>query len=147
MATMKNILEGKGYSFFFVTPDAKVHDALKTLTEKRIGVVLVMDGERLLGIFSERDFVRLAVKTGSFSQDLPVSDVMTSQVLHVKIETTVDECMALMTEKRIRHVPVMDGKMVIGVVSIGDVVKELVAERESVIRGLEGYIAVRDFPT
>ncbi len=147
MATMKNILEGKGYSFFFVTPDAKVHDALKTLTEKRIGVVLVMDGERLLGIFSERDFVRLAVKTGSFSPDLPVSDVMTTQVLHVKIETTVDECMALMTEKRIRHVPVMDGKMVIGVVSIGDVVKELVAERESVIRGLEGYIAVRDFPT
>jgi len=147
MATMKNILETKGYSFWFVAPNAKVLDALRMLTEKRIGVVLVMDGERLWGIFSERDFVRLAVKTGSFSPELPVSEVMTSQVFHVKIETTVDECMALMTEKRIRHVPVMDGKMVIGVVSIGDVVKELVAERESVIRGLEGYIAVRDFPT
>lgn len=147
MATMKNILEGKGYSFFFVQPDAQVHHALKMLTEKRIGVVLVMDGERLLGIFSERDFVRLAVKSGSFSPEIPVGDVMTSQVFYVKLTTTVDECMALMTEKHIRHVPVMDDKMVVGVVSIGDVVKELVAERESVIRGLEGYIAVRDFPT
>lgn len=147
MATMKSILEGKGYSFFFVPPDAKVHEALKTLTEKRIGVVLVMDGERLLGIFSERDFVRLAVKSGSFSPDIPVCDVMTDQVFYTKLTTTVDECMAMMTEKHIRHVPVMDDKMVVGVVSIGDVVKELVAERESVIRGLEGYIAVRDFPT
>lgn len=147
MATMKTILEGKGYSFFFVPPEAKVHDALKTLTEKRIGVVLVMDDERLLGVFSERDFVRLAVKSGSFSPDLPVREVMTSQVFYVKLDTTVDECMAMMTEKRIRHVPVMDGKMVVGVVSIGDVVKELVSERESVIRGLEGYIAAREFPT
>jgi len=147
MGSMKKILEVKGFTFFFVPPDAKVREALKMLTEKRIGVVLVMDGERLLGVFSERDFVRLAVKTGSYSPELPVSEVMTSQVFYVKLDTTVDECMALMTEKRIRHVPVMDGKMVVGLVSIGDVVKELVAERESVIRGLENYIAVREFPT
>jgi CBS domain-containing protein len=144
---MKNILEGKGYTFWFVAPNAKVGEALKMLTEKRIGVVLVMDGERLWGVFSERDFVRLAMKTGSFSPDLPVSEVMTSQVYFVKLDTTVDECMALMTERRIRHAPVMDGKMVVGIVSIGDVVKELVAEREGVIRGLENYIAVREFPT
>ena len=147
MATMKNILETKGYTFWFVSPDSKVLDALKMLTEKRIGVVLVMDGENLWGVFSERDFVRLAVKTGSFSPEHPVREVMTSQVFYVKLETTVDECMAMMTEKRIRHVPVMDGKMVVGLVSIGDVVKALVAERESVIRGLENYIAVREFPT
>lgn len=147
MATMKNILEGKDYTFWFVAPNAKVGEALKMLTEKRIGVVLVMDGERLWGIFSERDFVRLAMKTGSFSPDLAVSEVMTSQVYFVKLDTTVDECMALMTERRIRHAPVMDGKMVVGIVSIGDVVKELVAEREGVIRGLENYIAVREFPT
>jgi len=144
---MKNILEGKGYTFWFVAPNAKVGEALKMLTEKRIGVVLVMDGERLWGVFSERDFVRLAMKTGTFSPDLPVSEVMTSQVYYVKLDTTVDECMALMTERRIRHAPVMDGKMVVGIVSIGDVVKELVAEREGVIRGLENYIAVREFPT
>ena len=147
MATMKHILETKGYTFWFVSPDSKVIDALKMLTEKRIGVVLVMDGENLWGVFSERDFVRLAVKTGSFSSDHPVREVMTSQVFYVKLETTVDECMALMTEKRIRHVPVMDGKMVVGLVSIGDVVKVMVSERESVIRGLENYIAVREFPT
>jgi CBS domain-containing protein len=147
MATMKNILESKGFTFYYVAPNTKVLEALKMLTEKRIGVVLVMDGERLWGVFSERDFVRLAVKTGSFSPDLAVSEVMTSQVFYVKLDTTVDECMALMTEKRIRHVPVMDGKMVVGLVSIGDVVKELVAERESVIRGLENFIAVREFPT
>jgi IMP dehydrogenase len=87
------------------------------------------------------------MKTGSFSPELAVSEVMTSQVFHVKLDTKVDECMALMTEKRIRHVPVMDGKMVVGIVSIGDVVKALVAEREGVIRGLENYIAVREFPT
>ncbi len=147
MATMKNILEGKGYTFWFVAPNAKVGEALKMLTEKRIGVVLVMDGERLWGVFSERDFVRLAMQTGTFSPDLPVSEVMTSQVYHVKLDTPVDECMALMTERRIRHVPVMDGKMVVGLVSIGDVVKAIVAEREGVIRGLENYIAVREFPT
>lgn len=147
MATMKNILDEKGYSFFFVPSDATVFQALKMLTEKRIGVVLVMDGERLLGVFSERDFVRLAVKTGTFSPDLPVTEVMTSQVYFVKLESTVDECMALMTEKHIRHAPVMDGKMVVGVVSIVDMVKEMVAERESVIRGMEGYIAAWEFPT
>ncbi len=147
MATMKHILETKGDTFWFVAPDAQVLSALKMLTEKRIGVVLVMDGERLWGVFSERDFVRLAMKTGSFSPELPVSEVMTSPVFCVKLDTTVDECMALMTEKRIRHVPVLDGSMVVGIVSIGDVVKALVAERESVIRGLENYIAVGEFPT
>lgn len=147
MATMKQILETKGYTFWFVTPDTKVLDALKMLTEKHIGVVLVMEGERLWGLFSERDFVRLAVKTGSFSADLPVSEVMTSRVFFVKPETTVDECMALMTEKRVRHLPVMDGQMVVGVISIGDIVKDLVAERESVIHGLENYIVAREFPT
>lgn len=147
MATMKHILDEKGHSFFFVTPDTKVIDALRTLTEKHIGVVLVMDGERLMGIFSERDFVRLAVKTGSFTPDVCVEEVMTKQVYFVKFETTVDECMALMIEKRIRHAPVMDGKMVVGVVSIVDVVRALVAERESVIHGMEGYIAAWEFPT
>ena len=147
MATMKQILQTKGYTFWYVTPDAKVIDALRMLTEKHIGVVLVMEGERLWGIFSERDFVRLAVKTGSFSPDLPVSAAMTERVFFVKPETTVDECMALMTEKRVRHVPVMDGPSVLGVVSIGDMVKDLVAERESVIHGLENYIVAREFPT
>lgn len=147
MATMKNILDKKGFTFWFVNPSASVMDALRMLTEKRIGVVLVMVDEALIGVFSERDFVRLAVKTGTFSPSLPVSEVMTSQVYGVRLETTVDECMALMTEKRIRHVPVMDKNMVVGIVSIGDVVKEIVADREVIIKGLENYIAGHEFPT
>lgn len=147
MATVRHILEEKGYRFFFVTPYDTVQHALQMLTDKRIGAALVMDGERLVGIFSERDVVHLVAKTPNFDQSTPVSKVMTTQVLGVSPETTVDECMGLMTERRFRHLPVMKDNMVVGVVSIGDIVKEVISDREVVIRGLEAYIAVREFPT
>lgn len=147
MATMKSILDQKGYTFFFISPFDTVLKAIRTLHEKRIGAVPVMDGERLVGIFSERDLVHLLDKTGTFNPDTPVSEVMTGQVYGVKLSTTVDECMALMTDRRIRHLPIMDGKMVVGVVSIGDIVKEVITDREIIIKGLEAYISVREFPT
>jgi len=147
MATVRHILEEKGYRFFFVTPYDTVQHALQMLTDKRIGAALVMDGERLVGIFSERDVVHLVAKTPNFDQSTPVGKVMTTQVLGVSPETTVDECMGLMTERRFRHLPVMKDNMVVGVVSIGDIVKEVISDREVVIRGLEAYIAVREFPT
>lgn len=147
MATVRHILEDKGYRFFFVTPYDTVLHAVRMLTEKRIGAVLVMDGERLVGIFSERDLVHLVEKTGQFDLNTPVGQVMTGQVLGVSPDTTVDECMALMTERRFRHLPVMKDNMVVGVLSIGDIVKEAISDREVMIRGLEAYIAVREFPT
>ena len=147
MSTIRAILERKGSNFWFVDPEASVLDTVKRLHEKKIGALIVMDGDHLVGIFSERDFVRLMAVEGTACLAKPVGDVMTSQVFFVKPSTTVDDCMALMSEKGIRHVPVMDGKMVVGVVSIRDVVREVVADREITIKGLENYIVGTDFRT
>jgi CBS domain-containing protein len=149
MATLRNILENKGYRFWYVSEDTTVLQALRVLQEKNIGALLVMDGDSLRGIFSERDFARAAARTGSLALSLEtrVSEVMTSQVYFVKPEVSVDEVMALMTEKRIRHVPVMNKGVVSAIISIGDVVKAMVADRDSQIHGLENYIACRELQT
>lgn len=147
MATMKDILDQKGYSFWFVSPDDTVFQAVKRLNEKQVGALLVMDGERLMGIFSERDLLRLMDEKGNFPMEKAVCDVMTNQVFGVKLATTVDDCMGLMTQQKIRHVPVMDGNMVVGVVSNRDVVREAIADRESLVRGMEVFIASHEFPT
>ncbi|BDU76222.1 CBS domain-containing protein [Mesoterricola sediminis] len=140
MTDMKRILDGKGYSFFFVPPEAKVIEAIRLMDQKKVGFLLVMDGERTEGVFSERDVVKLMGRTGPSVLDRPVSDVMVTEVYHVHLNTSVDECMGLMSERGIRHVPVMDGSMVVGIVSIRDIVREVVADREIVIKGLENYI-------
>jgi len=147
MSTMKTILDEKGYTFWFIAPEDTVQQAVKRLNEKGVGALLVMDGERLMGIFSERDFLRLMDKNGAFPLQKMVSEVMTTQVFGVKLETTVDDCMALMTQKKIRHVPVMDGKMVVGVVSNRDVVREAITDREILLKGMEVLIANHEFPT
>lgn len=147
MATMKTILEAKGYTFFFVSPYDPVLKAATTLRERKVGALPVMDGERLVGIFSERDLVNLVAQSGGLKADTPVSEVMTSQVYGVKLGTTVDEAMALMTDRHIRHLPVVDNDLVVGIVSIGDIVKEMIRDQEIQIRGLEAYIAVRELPT
>jgi len=147
MTTMRSILERKGYTFWFVSPDDSVLTAVKRLDEKHIGALLVMDGEKLLGIFSERDVVRLAASEGGLPASKTVEQVMTSQVYGVRPETSVDDCMALMTEKKIRHVPVMEGRLVIGVVSNRDVVREAIADREILLRGMEVFLANHEFPT
>jgi CBS domain-containing protein len=147
MTDMKRILDAKGYTFFFIPPDAKVIDAIQLLAQKKVGFLLVMDGERMEGVFSERDVVKLLARNGTAVLDRLVQDVMTTSIFHVSLSTSVDECMGVMTEKGIRHVPVMDGRSVMGVVSIRDVVGEVVADREITIKGLENYIVGTDFRT
>jgi CBS domain-containing protein len=145
MSDMRRILERKGYLYHSVTRGATVGDALRVLAARKIGIVLVLEGETLVGVFSERDAIRLAVELGTLPMDMPVREAMTSQVLAVTPDTSVEDCMSLMSQSGIRHVPVMEGSRVVGIVSMRDVVQEVVALRETTIRGLETYIVGGDF--
>lgn len=147
MATMKTILEKKGYNFWFVAPGDTLLKAIQRLQEKKVGALLVMDGDRLCGILSERDIVRLVGPDGTLPKDKQVVEVMTANVFGVRLGTSVDECMALMSEKQIRHVPVMDGHTVVGVVSNRDVVAEAIADRDNLIKGMDVFLANREFAT
>jgi CBS domain-containing protein len=140
MKTVQQLLESKRYSVVSVTSSSTVLDALKVMAEKEIGAVVVIDNEHLAGIFSERDYARKVVLQGKSSKETPVREIMTEKVVCVRPEQTVEDCMGLMTDRRIRHLPVLDHKKVIGVVSIGDIVKEMLSEKEFVIRQLESYI-------
>jgi CBS domain-containing protein len=143
MITVRQLLNNKGYSVYSVPPSAKIIDALKLMEAEDIGSVLVMDGSKLLGIFSERDYARRGVLKGC-SIDTPVKEVMTKVLYYVGPDNTMDECMAQMTDKHIRHLPVVDQGKIIGVVSIGDVVKMIISEKEALIEGLEKYILGRE---
>lgn len=147
MSTIYTILSRKGNSFWFIEPDATVLQAAKRLAEKQIGALMVMEGEQLVGVFSERDLVRLVAQKGPDGLQASVREVMTQTVYGVKPNTTVDECMMLMTDKGIRHVPVLEGKTVLGVVSSRDVVQEAIAHRESLLTGMDVLIANHEFPT
>lgn len=140
MKTVAQMLEGKPTGVISINPDATVIDALKLLAEKDVGAVLVMDGTRLMGIFSERDYARKLALKGKSASDTPVSEIMTRQVAFVTPAQTNEECMALMTEKRIRHLPVIDNDRVLGVLSIGDMVKDAISEQQFIISQLERYI-------
>jgi CBS domain-containing protein len=141
MLTAHDILRSKGHTVYSVRPTDSVLDALGVMAKHDVGGVLVLDGERLAGIFTERDYARKVVLAGRSSKDSPVSAVMTNHVICVAPQRTVDECMALMTERRVRHLPVLDHKRVVGVVSIGDLVKETIAEQQFTITQLQLYIA------
>ena len=140
MKTVQQLLESKRHSVISVTSSSTVLDALKVMAEKEIGAVVVIDDDHLAGIFSERDYARKVVLQGKSSKDTPVREIMTEKVVCVRPEQTVEDCMGLMTDRRVRHLPVLDHKKVIGVVSIGDIVKEMLSEKEFVIRQLESYI-------
>jgi CBS domain-containing protein len=147
MSTIRTILEHKGNNFWYIDPFSTVEAAVQRLNEKKIGALVVMEGDRLVGIFSERDLVRLLAQQGTACLAKQIHDVMTSPVYCVKLGTTVDECMALMTEKQIRHVPVVEGKEVLGVVSNRDVVQEAISHRESLLTGIDVLAANHQFPT
>lgn len=146
MIQMRHILERKSFKFISVPSETKVSEVLRVLAKEQIGLVVVVDGDTLRGVFSERDAVRLAVSHGQIPLELPVAMVMTTQVFTVTQDLTVDECMSLMIQRSIRHVPVLDGAKLVGVVSMRDVVLEAVAQRETTIRGLETYIIGGDYP-
>lgn len=141
MGTAGDILAAKGGDVWSVTPSDTVLHALGVMADHEIGAVLVLDGDKLVGILTERDYARKVVLAGRSSKDSQIKDVMTSHVVCVPPERSIDECMALMTDKRLRHLPVMDHKRVVGVVSIGDLVKATIADREFTIEQLQNYIA------
>jgi CBS domain-containing protein len=140
MKTVQQLLESKRQNLISVAPSSTVLEALKVMAEKEIGAVVVINDGHLVGIFSERDYARKVVLQGKASKDTPVREIMTEKVVCVRPEQTIEDCMGLMTDRRIRHLPVLEHKKVIGVISIGDVVKEMLSEKEFVIKQLESYI-------
>jgi len=141
MTTIGKLLSNKGYQIWSTRPDATVLDALKLMAEKNIGALIVLDGETLVGIVSERDYARKVILLGKSSKDTLVSAIMTPRVICVHADQNVEECMALMTEKHIRHLPVLGAdNRVIGVVSIGDVGRTIILQQQFTIANLEHYI-------
>ena len=141
MKNAKQLLQDKlRPGIFSVPPDATVFQALQLMAEKDIGALLVMENETLLGIFSERDYARKVVLQGKTSAATPIRDIMTAKVVFARPDSSIDECMALMSERRIRHLPVMDNNVVVGVLSITDLVRAQIAEQQFVIEQLEHYI-------
>ena len=140
MTTVRQLLDRKGRAIFSVDPDAPVLEAIRAMADHQVGALLVMQGEALSGIVSERDYARKVILRGRSSADTPVRDIMTSEVITVQPDTTVDKCMQLMTDRRVRHLPVIDGSRVVGMVSIGDLVKAVIAEQRQHIEQLESYI-------
>jgi CBS domain-containing protein len=139
MTTIRQILECKP-DVYAVDPDATVLDALRLLDEKNVGALLVMKGERLLGIFSERDYARRMVLHGRASRETAVREVMTTEVFTISPDASAGECMAHMTDRHIRHLPVLEGGRVVGVISIGDIVRAVMEDMRFTIRQLEAYI-------
>lgn len=140
MKTVKQLLEGKRHKLITVSPRETVFDALKKMADNDVGALIVLDGERLIGVFSERDYARKIILHGKSSRDTVVHEIMTANVISVRPAQTVEDCMGLMTDKRIRHLPVLDEGKVVGIVSIGDVVKEMLSEQKFIIEQLEHYI-------
>lgn len=141
MTTANDILKYKGYTVHAVRPEDTVLAALGIMAEHDIGAVLVMDGEELVGILTERDYARKVALAGRTSKGSPVRDIMTPEPVWVAPHRTVEECMALMTGRRVRHLPVVQNRRVVGVISIGDLVKATIDEQEFTIRELKNYIA------
>jgi CBS domain-containing protein len=141
MTTAASILKSKrDKNVYTIAPTATVYDALARMAEKGIGALLVMDGDKVVGIITERDYARKVALMSRTSKETLVRDVMTSPVMYVRPDQTSEECMALMTENRLRHLPVMEGGKLIGLVSIGDLVKDIISEQQFVIEQLEHYI-------
>jgi len=142
MSTVAQILKSKpDQAVHTISPSASVLEAVKLMAEKNIGALVVKDGEAVVGVLTERDYARKVTLMARSAKDTPVRDVMTTQVMYVGPERTSEECMALMTENRLRHLPVMDKGRMIGLVSIGDLVKDVISEQQFVIQQLEQYIA------
>ena len=143
MKTVAQLLRTKGSAVLSISPDVPVIEALQVMADKNVGALLVVDGESLIGIFSERDYARKVILKGRSSREIPVHEIMSSHVLYVRPQQTIEDCMALMTDKRVRHLPVLDEGRLVGMISIGDVVKAIIAEQEFMIEQLQNYITGR----
>jgi CBS domain-containing protein len=140
MKTVKQIIRYKGSDVLWIEPGATLFDALTLMAEKNVGALVVLEAGKLIGILSERDYARNVILKAKTSLKTPVREIMTERVIFVRPEQTVEECMALMTEKHIRHLPVLVGDQLVGIVSIGDLVKASLDEKDFVIKQLENYI-------
>lgn len=141
MITVNQILQAKGISeVWTATPNEQVREVLQMLIERKIGALPVVEGGKLVGIISERDYIRKVALSDTLSLDSPVSQIMTSRVVVVSPSESLDNCMALMTDKRVRHLPVLDGDKLVGIISIGDLVKNIISDQEFRISQLEKYI-------
>ena len=140
MKTVRELVEGKEQRLLSVAPDDSVYAALKKMAQHDIGALVVVSGDKLVGVFSERDYARRVILEGKSSRETQVSEIMTRQVICVSPERTADQCMAVMTQKRVRHLPVIENKQVVAVISIGDVVREMISDQQHTIEQLEQYI-------
>ena len=140
MKTVADILGTKGREVWTIAPETIVFEALKMMADKNVGALVVMDGAKVTGILSERDYARKVILHGRSSRELETREIMSTNVYFVSPEQNIEDCMALFTNKRVRHLPVLQNDELIGIISIGDVVKAVIAEQESTIRHLENYI-------
>lgn len=143
MKTVRQFLQEKGHDTYVVSPDTLVLDAIRLMAEKDISAMIVADGGTLVGIFTERDYIRKLVLHNKSSAETPIKEVMTPRVLYVRPEQTLDECMALMNDKHIRHLPVVENGQFIGMISIRDIIHDIVSEQQFMIDQLENYITDR----
>ena len=140
MTTIAQLLNVKGNQIWSIEPKATIFEALEIMSEKEIGALLVMEDGKLTGIFSERDYARKVILKGKSSKETLVEELMTKKVFYIDPQKTINDCMAMMTAKRIRHVPVIEDNQVMGIVTIGDVVNQIISEQEVTINHLENYI-------
>ena len=141
MTTVNSLLEVKGHEVWSIEPNASVFEALEMMADKNVSGLMILESGKLIGIFTERDYARKLILKGRFSKDTKVSDLMTRNVLYVEAHNTVNDCMTLMTVKRIRHLPVLDSGKLIGIITIGDLVNQIIAEQKDTIHHLENYIS------
>jgi CBS domain-containing protein len=140
MKTVAQLLRTKGNQVLSVTPATPVFEALQVMADRNVGALLVVERETLVGIFTERDYARKVILMGKSSKEISVQEIMSTHVLYVRPQQTIEDCMALMTDKRVRHLPVMEDQKLVGMISIGDVVKAIIAEQEFIIEQLQNYI-------
>ena len=140
MTTVRDILQNKGDDVWTIPPDITVFEALKTMADRNVGALIVSEAEKVVGILSERDYARKVILHGKSSREIPVREIMSSTVHFVHPEQNIEDCMQEMTDKRVRHLPVLEDDRLAGIISIGDVVKAIIAEQEYTIKHLENYI-------
>ena len=140
MYTVRHLLQEKGNKVWTISPQVTVYEALELMANHNIGALVVTTDEKVMGMFTERDYARKVILKGRASKTTAVGELMTTEVLYISLDDTIENCMALMTEHRLRHLPVMEGGKLAGIISIGDVVKSIISDREFMIRELERYI-------